>query len=233
MDIYKFSLYLGFTGMAAMALLGASHFGDHLGHGHGGAHGAHGGGAHGGHGHGGHHGGAHTHGHSSHAGTGSTHGAARGHAARGRGGSRDGNFFLSLLSPRVFFGFLLGFGATGMVLPHSSFSDAVRLIIALCGGVVFEHFIMAAVWNFVFRFASNPARTLESAVCEEARAVTNFDAGGDGLIAVDLDGQVVQLLGSLTPEARSNGVRVRTGDRLFIEAVDSRRNSCTVSLIHS
>ncbi|HVF09659.1 MAG TPA: hypothetical protein VNA16_02595 [Abditibacteriaceae bacterium] len=220
MDIYKFSLYLGFTGMAAMALLGASHIGQSVGHGHGGAHdgGAHAQG----------HGAPHAHGHSTHGHD--AHDSAHGHTPRGE---HNVNFFLSLLSPRVFFGFLLGFGATGMLLPRGALPDAARLVLALGGGCVFEHFVMAAVWNFVFRFASNPARTLESAVCEEARAVTNFDAGGDGLIAVDLDGQVVQLLGTLTPEARSSGVRVRTGDRLFIEAVDTRRNSCTVSLLHS
>ena len=212
LDIYKFSLYLGFTGMAAMALLGASHMGHNIGHGHD---------------VGGNHpdgqSGPHSHGHDS-------HGPSSKHFARV---PHKGNLFLTLLSPRVFFGFLLGFGATGMLLPRAMFPDAARLILALGGGWAFEHFVMAAVWNFVFRFASNPARTLESAICEEARAVTNFDAGGDGLISVDLDGQVVQLLGTLTPEARNGGVRVRAGDRLFIEAVDTHRNSCTVSLFHS
>jgi hypothetical protein len=222
MDIYKFSLYLGFTGMAAMALLGASHLGHNIGHGHGATHG---GAAHGG--HTGGHGGAHAHGHGAHG----HH--AHGHESSGSHSARDGNFFLSLLSPRVFFGFLLGFGASGMLLPRSVLPDSIRLVLALCGGWGFEHFLMAAVWNAAFRFASNPARTLESAVCEEARAVTNFDAAGDGLIAVDLDGQVVQLLGTLTPEARNNGVRVHTGDRLFIEAVDTHRNSCTVSVLQS
>ena len=70
-------------------------------------------------------------------------------------------------------------------------------------------------------------------MCEEARAVTDFDSSGHGLIAIDLDGQVVQVLGRLVTADRSAGVRVRTGDVLFVEAVDTRRNSCTVSLFNS
>ncbi len=62
---------------------------------------------------------------------------------------------------------------------------------------------------------------------EEGQAVTNFDATGCGLIAVDLDGQVRQLLGNLLPEERTGGGRVRAGDRVFIRAVDPLRNSCT------
>ena len=244
MEIYKFCLYLGFTGIAAMALLGMSHIGQSVGHGHGGAHGHGGVHAHdagGLHGHdlGGSHGIAHTHGHGDGLhGVGGHHhdspGHAGGHDHAHHSGGRDSiASVLSLLSPRVLFSLLLGFGATGMLLPRAIFPEPFKFALALCGGWGFERLLMAPVWNFMFRFASNPARTLESAVCEEARAVTNFDANGNGLIAIDLDGQVIQVLGTLTPEVRATGVRVRSGDRLFVEAVDTRRNSCTVSLLHS
>jgi hypothetical protein len=142
----------------------------------------------------------------------------------------------------------LGFGATGILLkameppllaaltPYAGLVNdpgmavrAGRFALAMGGGWGFEHLVVSPLWNFMFRFAS-PAHTLESALCEDARAVTNFDESGHGLIAIDLDGQVVQVLGRLTPGQRAAGVRVRAGDSLFVEAVDPQRNSCTVSL---
>ena len=64
----------------------------------------------------------------------------------------------------------------------------------------------------------------------EGEAATDFDAHGQGLIAVQLDGQVRQILGTLCPEERAQGTaRVRTGERLFIRAVNRQRNTCTVS----
>jgi hypothetical protein len=46
---------------------------------------------------------------------------------------------------------------------------------------------------------------------------------------VELDGQLVQVLGILRPEERSIGVRVRRGGRVRIEEVDAVRNRCLVS----
>jgi len=46
-----------------------------------------------------------------------------------------------------------------------------------------------------------------------------------------LGGEVVQILGTLTPDERKNGVRVRAGDTVRVEEVDSVRNRCTVSRI--
>jgi hypothetical protein len=84
------------------------------------------------------------------------------------------------------------------------------------------------VWNFAFRFASAPALTLESAVEDDAQAVTNFDASGCGIIAVEVDGHLVQVLGTLVKSDRESGVRVRAGDSVRIEDVDADRNRCTV-----
>jgi hypothetical protein len=265
MDIYRFCLYLGFTGMVSMLLLGIlGHLGG-IGHGHSG--GAHTNGHGGFHGHGGGtHGGAHTgthdighpathvhadellvhgsHGHGTHA-----HAGGNAHASgHAHGRSSPGRSLLALLSPRVLFSLLLGFGATGILLkaaeppfiamlaPYATLigdpgmiARGGRFALAVGGGWGFEHLIVSPLWDFMFRFAS-PAHTLESALCEDARAVTNFDESGHGLIAIDLDGQVVQVLGKLTPGARAAGVRVRAGDSLFVEAVDAQRNTCTVSL---
>jgi hypothetical protein len=101
---------------------------------------------------------------------------------------------------------------------------------ALGVGILFERVLVTPIWNFMFRFASAPALTLESAVSDEARAVTSFDANGQGLIAVELDGQSVQLLGTLQPSDRAMHVKVPAGARLRIEEVDSARNRCIVSL---
>lgn len=235
MDIYRFCLYVGFTGIACMAVLGIGHLG--FGHGtHGGSHDGHSGGHAGGHG-------------ADHAGHGAAHAGAHGHGATHDGGHAHGQHghahshghdagdrfdaLLGFLSPRVFFSLLLGFGASGVLLKQALTMEPHRLILALCGGLLFEKLFVQPLWNLVFRFASNPARTLESAVCEEARAVTDFDARGHGLIAIELDGRMLQVLGTLTAQNRAEGTRVRSGDRVFIEAVDPQRNSCTVSRLVS
>ena len=64
----------------------------------------------------------------------------------------------------------------------------------------------------LFRFESSPAATLESAIEDDARAVMGFDANGQGLVALDVDGQIVQLLATLSADDRARGVRVRSGD---------------------
>ena len=60
--------------------------------------------------------------------------------------------------------------------------------------------------------------------------MSEFMSGGV-LIAVDVDGQVVQVLGTLRREDRALGVRVRAGDRLRIEDVDGAKHRCTVSYL--
>ena len=219
MDPYSFSLTLGGVGLGVMALSGFAQA-THAGHGHA-AH-SH---THGGHGHG--HAG---HAHAGHAHSNDAHGAAvlgaRDSGARGSNASR----VLALLSPRVAFSVLVGFGATGLLL-RGVLPEPALLAAALGGGLAFEWLLVAPVWRFFFRFASTPAQTLESVVSDEARAVTSFDADGHGLVAVELDGQVVQLLATLNASERSAARNVRAGDRLRIEAVDDTRNRCTVTYL--
>src|SRR5215207_610519 len=209
MDPYTFGLTLGSIGLGVMALSGfaQSHAGHaptsgHAGHGHG--HTGHTGHAHGPshvhdvdgpiHGHG------HTHAvpHSAHG----AHGAHGAHAVRGQATSRA----LSLLQPRVAFSMLVGFGAAGLLL-RPVLAEPALLTAALGAGVAFEWLLVAPLWRFLFRFASSPAATLESVVTDEARAVTSFDANGHGLVAVELDGQVVQLLATLNAAERATRVR--------------------------
>jgi hypothetical protein len=88
------------------------------------------------------------------------------------------------------------------------------------------------LWNVSMRFASEPALTLESAVTDEATAVTSFDANGQGIVSLEVDGQVVQILATLRSNDRIlPGPRIRAGQRVRIEDVNPDKNCCTVSLL--
>lgn len=251
MDPFLFCLILGFSGLVIMAFSGlASHGGDAHGGGHGHGHAKELGGHHGHDVHAGHHG--HDAGaHGAHHGHDAAHGAhvkdAGAHAKEiahnakdvahlqdAPGGDADGfgddigDYLLSLLSPRVAFSILTGVGAAGLLL-DPWLGGPLLLLVALVAGFAFEGLLVRPFWNFFFRFASTPAQTLESALMDRATAVTGFDAQGQGLVSIILDGQIVQLLGTLRPEDRATGVRVRAGDRLTVEDVDGKRNRCVVS----
>ena len=226
MDLYGFCLALGGTGLAAMAVGGLAHFG-HSGHGgHGGhvgdtAHLGHASAGHAGHGHGGHAHAAHAH-----TGTHSTSHGARDHSSQGAP-----NFLYSLLSPRVLFALLVGFGAGGLVA--TPLGEPWRAGAAVLAAAAFEGLLVGPLWRMLFRFESAPAVTLESAIEDDARAVMGFDANGQGLIALDVDGQIVQLLATLAPDDRARGARVRSGDVVRVSSIDAARNRCTVRLPES
>ena len=205
MDLYTFLLFLGFAGLAAMAFQG-------IGHGHGDGHG---------------------HGHAGHAPSASGHGDAHAHASsHGHGhDSAIGRALWSFASPRTLFSICIGAGAAGPVLRNVMGGGALLLIAAIGIGIIFEKLVVTPIWNFAFRFASKPALMLESCVEEEGTAVTSFDKNGQGIIAVDLDGQVVQLLATLTSDDRALGAAVRAGDRVRVADVDSARNRCTVAVL--
>ena len=198
MDVYGFCLALGAVGLVAMALSGLSHSGHH------------GRGSHASHGHAGH----------------------AGHAARGGGGPRgshhDTSALHSLLSPRVLFALLVGFGAGGFIA--APLGEPWRAGTAMLAAAAFEGLLVGPFWRFLFRFESSPAATLDSAIEDYARTVMDFDANGQGLVALEVDGQIVQLLATLAPDDRARGVRVRTGDLVRVSRIDAARNRCTVRL---
>lgn len=205
MDPYVVSLAAGATGLVAMGIFGLSHFGA-------GSHGAHDGHAAGG-------------GHAAHGGHGA-HGAHDGHAGQHHAGEQGGSWMQSLLSPRVLFSVLVGFGAGGLLAERVG--GIWQLAAAVVGAVAFETLLVGPLWRFLFRFESRPALTLESSIEDDARAVTSFDANGCGLVALDVDGQVVQLLATLTADERARGVRVRSGDLVRIAEVDASNGRCIV-----
>lgn len=222
MDIYLTSLAIGGVGLVAMAASGIGQ------HGHGGHDGGHGGG----HASGGHSG--HDLGHTGTHHVGSGH-SAHGHTGHGHTGhTGDSHPLLSLMSPRLLFSVCLGLGTTGVLLQRvlpAQLTGIVLFAAAAAGGLAFERLLVRPLWNALFRFESTPALTLESAVATEAKAVSNFDANGQGLIAIEMDGQVVQLLGTLQADDRAMSGRVAAGTRLRVEEVDAARNRCTVSLV--
>lgn len=199
MSIYSFGLALGAAGLGLMGLSGFMHLS---------------GGHHGGHVHGGHTGHYFAHGR---------------HGTGGRGAGRGGSAraLWVLLSPRPLFSALVGFGVVGSLL-ESHLGGALLLGIAIAGGLAFEAFLVRPFWNFLFRFESSPAQTLEHSIGDVAHAATTFDASGNGLVTLELDGQLVQVLGCLRQEDRQAGIRVRAGDPVQIDDIDAERNRCTV-----
>ena len=230
MDLYISSLLLGAVGLGAMALSGLGnrgHSGSH-GHGDGGGHGAHGHGV--GHGHAGHVQVGHAHGGHSHAGHGDSHGAHGHHTTSHISESLASKAFWSIMSPRFLFSFALGFGAAGQIF-KSVLGGPALFAAAVGGAVLFERLLVSPLWNFAMRFASEPATTLESAITDEATAVTSFDANGQGIVSLEVDGQIHQILATLKASDRLPGTRVRAGQRLRIEDVDAERQRCTVTLL--
>jgi len=222
MDLYGFCLALGGTGLAAMAVGGLAQLG-HIGHGGHGARGGHA--SHAGHGHGN----AHTGQHSAHTG----HGASQaGHAHHAQHANEQGaGRLMSLLSPRVLFALLVGFGAGGLLA--TPLGEPWRAGAAILAAAAFEGLLVGPLWRLLFRFESAPAATLESAIEDDARAVMGFDANGQGLVALDVDGQIVQLLATLAPDDRARGARIRSGDVVRVSSIDAARNRCTVRVPES
>lgn len=218
-DLYVGSLAVGAIGLAVMAVGGLAHVG-HQGQSGGGPVG-------------------HT-GHVGHAAAGARGALAgrattRGHAARGGRATSGGGIqglvsqaFWTATSPRLLFSLLIGFGITGLVLRPVLGGFALNAA-AAAGALLIDRFFVMPIWNLTLRFASEPAATLESALADEGTAVTSFDANGQGIVSLEVDGQVVQVLGTLQSSDRALGVRVRAGERVRIEDVDAARNRCTVS----
>lgn len=255
MNLYFLFFALGATGMIAMAILGVAG-------GHGGGR-SHGGRAHGAtphsHAHAGHaHSGvAHSATHIAVAGrgaadariagakvgarvTGAKTSGARTNGARGSRGARAngarGSFkdaLSSWLSPRVLFTLSLGIGATGLLLEPIISNEIARALVSIVGGLFLEKALVAPLWELLMRFGSAPARTLESAVLEEAVALTAFDSHGCGLVSITLGGHEMRALARLKPNTDLPPPRVKSGDVLIVESVNAARGQCVVSFLRS
>jgi hypothetical protein len=133
---------------------------------------------------------------------------------------------------RVLFSVCFGFGVAGLLAERFA-SFGVALGCGIAGGIAFEALLVGPLWRLLLRF-SQPATTLDHSLFSTARAVTSFDKNGHGLVSLEVDGQVVQLLARLDSAgldtARSSGVRVHVGDELLVEEIDDVRQQCRVSL---
>ena len=194
------SMLLGLIGLFAMTALG-------VGHGSGGH---------------GHNSGGHGHSSGGHGSDGHSDSSHHGHDH----GSGSSTKWLALISPRVFFSLALGFGAIGLVLEKFVIL-ALSIPLAVIGAIALETILIQPYWKLMMRFASKPAQNLEHATFSRAKAVMDFDASGSGLIELELDGQVRQVLGTLKSGQKNRVVR---GKSLRIESVTDAGN-CIVSLI--
>jgi membrane protein implicated in regulation of membrane protease activity len=159
-----------------------------------------------------------------------SHGHSHGHLDSNHHGhnhdSGSSPKWLVLISPRVIFSLALGFGAVGLVAEKFVIL-ALSLPIAIIGAIALERLLIQPYWKLMMRFASKPAQNLESAAFSRAKAVMDFDASGSGLIELELDGQVRQVLGTLKPGRKA---RVTRGNILRIESVTDAGN-CIVTTI--
>lgn len=120
----------------------------------------------------------------------------------------------------------MGFGFTGVMVAHFV-QGWPCLVLALLGAYLVPAFCIRPLMSGVLMWASTPAKTLDAAVLETGAAATTFDEQGYGMVRLTLDGQVVQLLGRLTPEEQA-GPRIGSGETLFIRSVDPVRQRCVV-----
>jgi hypothetical protein len=227
MFVYETLLVIGALGIVMMTLMGFAHAG-------GSHHADHSGGGHVGHAElGGHHA---VGGHAGHdvAGHATHHADAAGHAGghHAHASASDvgmGSAMLALLSPMTLFAACLGAGLMGSLLTSWGVSALLAGFGAAAGAVVCNALFVRPVMRLVMGFASEPARGLEGALMESAEAITAFDANGEGLVRVLVDGQSVDVLARLTEEERREGARVVRGQSVRIEDVDTRSNRCKVS----
>jgi hypothetical protein len=147
-------------------------------------------------------------------------------AAAGQSGRDLVSGLLTWLSPAYICGAIIGFGATGTLL-SPILQGWLQFGLALVGAYIICFFCIRPLLTGIERWASLPAKTLSDAVLENGTAVTDFDAKGYGLVRLNLDGQVVQLLGQLAPDERIDP-RVRSGQTLFVRSVETARQRCVV-----
>ena len=135
-----------------------------------------------------------------------------------------------LLSPLTWFSWMFGGGAVGMIAVLVGASPKVALLAAIAGAASFQLFVVRPIWKIVFRFESQPAANLEGCVMQEVEVVSAFNARGEGLVRVVVDGRSEDVLAVLLTKAEGAvETRPRRGDRLLIEDVDPKTNTCIVS----
>ncbi len=135
-----------------------------------------------------------------------------------------------LLSPLTWFSWMFGGGAVGMIAVLVGASPKIAFVAAILGAISFQLFIVRPIWKIIFRFESQPAANLEGCVMQEVEVVSAFNARGEGLVRVVVDGRSEDVLAMLLTKGEvAAETRPRRGDRLLIEDVDPKTNTCIVS----
>lgn len=134
-----------------------------------------------------------------------------------------------LISPLTWFSWMFGAGAAGTLAELFDLGEIPVIAIAAVGALAFQLGIVRPVWNLVFRFESQPAGNLGACLLQEVEAITSFNARGEGLVRVVVDGRTEDVLARLVEADRNRESRPKRGDRLVIQEVDSSSNTCLVS----
>jgi hypothetical protein len=133
-----------------------------------------------------------------------------------------------LPTPLDLFSFCVGAGLSGALFQKVVLGSSIWIIAAL-GGLVFDFLVVRQIFALAFKFASKPSLGLEALVASPAEAITRFDDKGMGMVRVVMEGQVVQLLATLSPSESASGVTVHKGDQVILLEVDPKRNTCFVT----
>ena len=135
---------------------------------------------------------------------------------------------LRILSPFTIFTLCLGGGLTGIVAA-SFLRGPLVPIIAVAGAIGFEFAVVNPLSDFLLQFGGEPAGSLEGAVYSSAMALGGFDSHGKGIVEVEVDGQLRQILAQLDQDEVQRSVAVAKGDRLVVIEVDPASGRCLVS----
>lgn len=123
---------------------------------------------------------------------------------------------------------MCGAGAVGLLV-KPILAGALLTLAAVTGALIFDIGIVRTLAHFVERWSADPSSGLEGTIAHSGEAVTNFDAKGQGVIRLTLDGQIVQLLATLENTEIQAGVKVKKGDSLMVVQVDGTKNKCLVT----
>jgi hypothetical protein len=97
---------------------------------------------------------------------------------------------------------------------------------AVLGGLLFWKLVIEPLQELLLRFASDPAKNLEGACATEAVTLSRFDASGQGMVRLTVDGQVRRVLAKLS---EGEAAEITVGEKLVVVDVDTKRNTCRVA----
>nr|WP_309693211.1 hypothetical protein [Armatimonas sp.] len=155
-------------------------------------------------------------------GRGRARGRARGKSRSKARGQTDStsplDVLIGLLSPLALFSLCMGAGAAGMITGHWWW--------AALGGIAFWKLVIEPLQELLLRFASEPATNLEGARATEATVQSRFNAAGQGMVSLTVDGQLRRVLAQL---AEGDPSAIKIGEKVVVVEVDTKHNTCRVA----